>query len=153
MENKKILKIILIVSILIILIDQVSKILVNKFMPDETVLLQNVLVISKLENEGIAFGFNKQNVSNIVLTILILALIIRFIVNQKKNLSAKVLVYITMIMAGGFSNLIDRIFKGAVFDFIKIGNFPIFNLADFFIVIGWILFIIDVIKNIRDISV
>lgn len=153
MENKKILKIILIVSILIILIDQVSKILVNKFMPDETVLLQNVLVISKLENEGIAFGFNKQNVSNIVLTILILALIIRFIVNQKKNLSTKVLVYITMIMAGGFSNLIDRIFKGAVFDFIKIGNFPIFNLADFFIVIGWILFIIDVIKNIRDISV
>lgn len=152
MENKKILKIILIVSILVILIDQISKGLVNRFMPDETVLLQNVLAISKLENEGIAFGFNKQNISNIALTILILAIIIRFIINQKKNLTTKVLVFITMIMAGGLSNLIDRIFKGAVFDFIKIGDFPIFNLADFFIVIGWILFIIDVIKNIRDIS-
>lgn len=152
MESKKILRIILILVILIVLIDQISKILVDKFMPEETIILQNVLAITKYENEGIAFGFNKQNVSNIALTFLVLAIVIRFVVVQKKNLTTKVTIFLSMIIAGGISNLIDRIFRGAVFDFIKLGDFPIFNLADIFIVIGWILFVIDLIKNIRDIS-
>ena len=152
MESKKIFKIILILVIVIVLIDQISKILVDKFMPDETVILQNVLSITKYENEGIAFGINNQNVSNIALILLVLTIIIRFVITQRKNLTIKVTVFISMMIAGGISNLIDRIFRGAVFDFIEIGDIPIFNLEDSFIVIGWILFVIDLIKNIRNIS-
>lgn len=152
MKSKKILRIILIGVILIVFLDQLSKILVDKFMPEETIILQNVLSISKYENEGIAFGLNKQNISNIALIILVLAIVIRFVITQKEKLTTKVVVYLSMIIAGGISNLIDRIFRGAVFVFLEIGDFPIFNLADFFIVIGWILFIIDLIKNIRNIS-
>lgn len=152
MESKKILKIILIFVIAIVLVDQISKILVDNFMPEETIVLQNVLSITKYENEGVAFGINNQNISNIALILLVLAIIIRFVITQRKNLTIKVTVFISMIIAGGVSNLIDRIFRGAVFDFIEIGDFPIFNLADSFIVIGWILFVIDLIKNIRNIS-
>ena len=151
MESKKILKIILIFVIAIVLVDQISKILVDNFMPEETIVLQNVLSITKYENEGVAFGINNQNISNIALILLVLAIIIRFVITQRKNLTIKVTVFISMIIAGGVSNLIDRIFRGAVFDFIEIGDFPIFNLADSFIVIGWILFVIDLIKNIRNI--
>ena len=50
MENKKLLKVLLITIILLILIDQISKILVIKFLPDEKILIQNVLAISKVEN-------------------------------------------------------------------------------------------------------
>ena len=152
MESKKILKIILIFVIAIVLVDQISKILVDNFMPEETIVLQNVLSITKYENEGVAFGINNQNISNIALILLVLAIIIRFVITQRKNLTIKVTVFISMMIAGGISNLIDRIFRGAVFDFIEIGDFPIFNLADSFIVIGWILFVIDLIKNIRNIS-
>ena len=152
MESKKILKIILIFVIAIVLVDQISKILVDNFMPEETIVLQNVLSITKYENEGVAFGINNQNISNIALILLVLAIIIRFVITQRKNLTIKVTVFISMIIAGGVSNLIDRIFRGAVFDFIEIGDFPIFNLADSFIVIGWILFVIDLIKNIKNIS-
>lgn len=152
MESKKILKIILIVTILVILIDQVSKILIDLLVQNDIVILQNVLEISKFENEGFAFGINKQNISNIALTFLVLAIIIRFIVMQKKNLTIKTTIFLSMIIAGGISNVIDRFFRGAVLDFIKVGDFPVFNLADCFIVIGWILFVIDLIKNIKEIS-
>lgn len=152
MEGKKVLKIILIAVLLIILVDQISKILIDRFVQEDTVILQNVLEISKVQNEGIAFGLNKQNVSNIALTFLVLAIIIRFVVTQKKHLTIKTTIFISMMIAGGISNVIDRIFRGAVFDFIKIGDFPVFNIADSFIVIGWILFVIDLIKNIREVS-
>ncbi len=152
MEGKKIVKIILICVILMVFIDQLSKILVDKFMPEETVILQNVLTFSKIESGESALNLNKQNLSNIALFVLVLAIAIRFVITQKKNLKIKVVVYISMIIAGGFSNLIDRIFRGFVFEFIEIGDFPMFNLADFFIILGWILFVIDVIKNIRNVS-
>ena len=87
-----------------------------------------------------------------MLTFLVLAIIIRFLVTQKKNLNYKTTIFISMMIAGGISNVIDRIFRGAVFDFIKIGDFPVFNIADSIIVIGWILFVIDLIRNIREIS-
>ena len=44
-----------------------------------------------------------------------------------------------MVIAGGVSNLLDRVFRGYVVDFININdfiNFAIFNVADIFIVVG-----------------
>lgn len=55
-----------------------------------------------------------------------------------------------MICGGGISNLIDRICRGHVIDYIdinKIINYPIFNIADISIALGIILLIIYIIKN------
>lgn len=152
MENKKILKIILISIFLIILIDQVSKILINKFMPEETIILQNVLAIEKKAKEEAMFKFNKQNISDIILGVIALLIIIRFMIVQKERLKIVTTIYLSMMIAGGISNLIDIIFKGAVFDFFKVGKFPTFNIASLCIIIGWILFVVDFIKNSRNIS-
>lgn len=149
MEIKKIIKILLIVSICLIVVDQASKILIEKFAPDSCVVLTNVLEITKVENEGIAFGINKNNASNIALVLLILVIAVRFVITQRKFLTPKTVVFVSLMIAGGISNLIDRIARGSVFDFIKVGDFPVFNLADCFIVIGWILFVIDILKNLR----
>ena len=132
MELKRILKIMLSIVLVLIIIDQFSKIIVDVF------------VITKIENEGMAFGMNKNNLKNICLMLLVLTLIIRYVINQKKFMTLKTIIFISFIIAGGISNLVDRVFRGAVLDFIKVGNFPIFNLADIFIVLGWILFIINI---------
>jgi len=148
MELKKVFKIILIISLILIIIDQTSKILISNFIvEDVTIIPDNILTITKVENEGIAFGINKQNAGNIVVTIILLIVIFNYIISQKDSLKKSIIIYLSLIIAGGCSNLIDRIFKGAVFDFIKIGSFPVFNFADMIIVCGWFLFLIDFIKT------
>ena len=52
------------------------------------------------------------------------------------------LVAISMALGGGLSNIIDRIFRGGVLDFIKIPIIPNFNIADMSICIGWVLIVV-----------
>ena len=137
MEAKRILKILIIICIILIIIDQSSKILIKNYMDDDINIISDFIVITKLENEGMAFGINKKNIGNIIITTILLIAIIKY------NMNKKIVFFLSLIIAGGCSNLIDRIFKGAVFDFIKIGSFPVFNLADCFIVIGWFCFVIN----------
>lgn len=63
---------------------------------------------------------------------------------------------ISLVMAGGIGNLIDRIFRGRVIDYIDINNifqFPIFNLADIFVVVGSLIIILYLVqKTIKEIG-
>ena len=147
MKLKNIFKIIIILGIILIIIDQTSKILISNNLKSDFNLINDFITITRVENEGIAFGLNKQNLGNIVLSLIILIFIFNYIISQKNQLTKSVIIYLSFIIAGGISNVIDRIFKGAVFDFIKIGNFPVFNFADICIVVGWLLFVIAFLKN------
>lgn len=138
MKNK-IIKIILILAIILILIDQTSKILVSRFISEP--VGNNFIKLEIATNTGMAFGFNEGNGKNIFLTICVLALIINFIRTQIDRIDTKTSISLGIILAGGVSNLVDRIFRGGILDFIRIYNFPIFNIADMYIVIGWILLI------------
>lgn len=89
-----------------------------------------------LENRGIAFSLPLTGVPlqivTIFLIVLIMAAIIRFRVYQKKLL----FLFLVMILAGAVGNAIDRLSLGYVIDFISIGTFPVFNIADSFVSIG-----------------
>lgn len=96
-----------------------------------------------LENYGGAFGIGgNSTIFFILVNIVVLGIIIKFIISQKDRVDTKTLASFTFILAGGFSNLIDRIVRGFVVDYIdvtKLFDFPVFNIADIFIVIGWIM--------------
>ncbi len=142
-KNKKI-KLMIIITMVLILIDQVTKIMVQ--MMYQNPLQKGILGITLIQNTGMAFGLNSGNTKNIVLTILVLLIVINFIRRQKDKLDTKTAVSISLILAGGISNLIDRIMRGGIIDFIKIENFAIFNIADCYIVMGWVLFVICLVK-------
>lgn len=139
MKNK-VVKLLLIIIITLIVIDQTSKILVNNFLHES--VGNEYFKLETVTNTGMAFGFNDGNIKNILLTIFVLVIIIRFIKNQIERIDTKTMVAISLVLAGGISNLIDRFVRGGVLDFIKIYKFPIFNIADVFVVIGWILLVI-----------
>jgi signal peptidase II len=67
--------------------------------------------------------------------------LIFLIVNFSNNWS------LFLVIGGAVSNFLDRIFLGCVVDYFKIGAFPIFNLADVFVVGGVLFFVFKLIKK------
>ena len=127
MKNK-IVRGLLIIVITLIVIDQVSKILVSNFLKEP---VGNEFVgLEIVTNTGMALGFNEGNIKNILLTIFVLLIIIRFVKNQIERIDTKTMVAISLVLAGGIGNLIDRFFRGGVLDFIKLYKLPI-SWADF----------------------
>ena len=147
MKLKSIFKIMILICLILVIIDQTSKILVNNLIIEDITIVPEILTITKVENEGIAFGLNKQNLGNIGICLIVLVLIFNFIINQKDKMTKSMVIFLSLIISGGVSNVVDRIFRGAVFDFIKIGAFPVFNFADICIVVGWLLFLIGFLKD------
>lgn len=147
METKEIAKRTIIIAGIIIIIDQLLKVLAIKFCSNSNIdILSGIVSITKIENTGIAFGLNEGNLKNIIITSFIIFFMIRYLFTQKKFINKITLTTVDFIIAGGISNILDRIFRGGVIDFIKISNFPVFNLADICIVVGCILFGVYIIK-------
>lgn len=157
-SNKKITKkmILSIVLVLILLIvDQSFKIYVLKNNMDDKTIIQNTLQIDYVENKGGAFGIGQNSTITFVITnIIVLGLILRFIYIQREEMDTKTLIMLLLILAGGVSNFMDRISLGFVVDYINLFpqlNFPRINLADVYICVGWIAFIVTVaIRTLRD---
>ena len=134
----------------IFLLDRLSKIYVifldNKFFGSE-IFSSKFLNISLILNEGIAFGllsFNEKIFYNLLTFIILVIILIIFFMALKSYGFKKY--SLLMILGGALGNIYDRIFYGAVPDFIDfhIGNFHwfIFNVADIFITLGVIFMII-----------
>lgn len=69
---------------------------------------------------------------------IVLGIIVRFLILQFDKMNKATKIILSFILAGGSSNLLDRIFRGFVVDYIDVNkfiSFPIFNLADTYVVI------------------
>lgn len=105
-------------------------------------------------NRGIAWGIGSDlhDWYTTVLYIFIACLLLYFIYYLKNILHDKVLSIACMfILSGGISNFIDRVWYGAVIDFIQLHwhdwYFPVFNVADISISIGALFLLYDIIKQ------
>lgn len=140
MSKKKKIFLIVYITILLMLVDQTMKYVVQT--QDYNEIYFGIVEIKLTKNQGVAFSLNNGNIKNIIITSIVLALIINFIVKQINKFDKNTIYSVSFVLAGGITNLIDRIFKGGVVDFIKVKNFSVFNLADCYIVLGWILFVV-----------
>ncbi|NBI06898.1 signal peptidase II [Senegalia massiliensis] len=142
-----------IIPILIIILDQLTKYfsVVNLEGEAPIVLIENFLQLNYVRNYGAAFGImNSQRTFFLIITIIIVFGII-FYINKYNN--TKIMNYsLVMIIGGAIGNFIDRLRVGYVIDFIDVNfgevyDFPVFNIADSFIVIGTILLVILVMTD------
>ena len=93
-------------------------------------------------NTGTAFGlFQNQTVVLTIASIIAIGFIVYF--HRKHGSDAWwSRVTIGLLLGGAFGNLVDRLIARAVTDFIDVGPWPIFNLADSSIVVGIVLLIL-----------
>ena len=88
--------------------------------------------ITSITNTGTAFGlFSSNNFLHLILTALLLGISL-YLYKKESSLRQGLL----FILAGGTGNLLDRIFRGHVLDFLDFKLWPVFNLADTFIALG-----------------
>ncbi len=118
---------------ILVFIDQISKYLFTGKYYDF-----GFFAINYVRNYGISFGLF-QGINNWVILISFLALIFLYY-NKEEFKNSKVL--LTLIVSGIIGNLIDRIFRGFVVDFIDFKVWPVFNFADVYLVLGITLFIL-----------
>ena len=154
-------KIYFLISILIFIVDIVSKYFVEKFI--QPIYMKNIigdiLIFAYTRNYGVAFGFLNnlpeaiKNIMPLILKIIvavamILIIFIMIAINQKKQKFS--MIGFTMILGGAIGNLVDRIMRGYVTDFISMGfnetiRFPYhYNIADASITIGIVIIVIGV---------
>ena len=137
--------------LLLILFDQGIKLLVLKTIVDKPVIIiDNFLKFIYIKNTGAAFGFlgNSTNIL-VILTVMLLYYLINEI---RRNIDSKLsIVSLSLIISGAIGNLIDRLFRGYVIDYISFTLFKremaVFNVADIFITFGVILLMYIIIRD------
>jgi len=142
LKNKRVL-IFSIISIMLIVIDQIIKLwsFNSLRMGNSITIISNILELDYLENRGAAFGIFQGNVVALaIISIMIMVIIIVYMVKNKIKNQIFLLALI-FIISGGIGNLIDRIFRGFVIDYIELLfiKFPVFNMADVYVFLGAIL--------------
>lgn len=130
-------------GLLLAVLDQIIKYLIvnNLDIAQDIEVINNFFYITYIKNSGAAFGiFQNGGIILIALSIVALIGLIRYIVVDKNITKLESISY-SLVFAGILGNLIDRVFNGYIVDYLDFYifgyNFPVFNLADMCIVIGF----------------
>ena len=138
-------------SIFIVLIDQFTKYLMtynNKLFIDKDFLL---FKLDFVKNYGAAFNIFSGSRIFLSLISILFSILLIYLIFRKNTLNSIDLYSYSFILGGTIGNGIDRIYKGFVVDFINLNiiNFPVFNIADISINIGFIFLLYSIFKNNR----
>lgn len=140
------------ISGIIIILDQLTKVLVRVFMPDMShSVIGDFFRMTHVQNYGAAFSLSfggpVLNRLIFILISIIFLIVIYFIMNKTES-KVEHIAY-SMVIGGAIGNLIDRIVLGSVTDFLDFDfpdfimhRWPIFNIADSSIVLAIITLLI-----------
>ena len=138
-------------SIFIVLIDQFTKYLMfynKKLFVNKDFLL---FKLDFVKNYGAAFNILSGSRIFLSLISILFSILLIYLIFRKNTLNSFDLYSYSFILGGTIGNGIDRIYKGFVVDFINLNiiNFPVFNIADISINIGFIFLLYSIFKNNR----
>ncbi len=135
-----------ILSIIFTILDQASKYSVINYLNKDIEVINNFFYLIYTKNNGAAFSIlTDKRIFLIIITLLIIGSLIYYII--KNEISSKIeILSFSLIIGGSIGNLIDRVVRGYVVDFISVKifgyHFPIFNIADSLICIGVFILLI-----------
>lgn len=136
-----------------IILDQITKILAEVFLKSNGTfpIIKNALHLTYVENLGAAFGMLADS-RWLFMVVSVVAILVfgayLYLGHAESTLSA---VALAMMTSGGIGNMIDRIFRGYVIDFIdfRLINFAVFNGADSLVCVGAGLLILSLLLGLH----
>ena len=127
--------------------DQLFKLLVLRFLAGgpSVMVIPGLLQLTYVENRGAAFGIFQGRVGLLSLVTLAVLIALAVFLERGSVRHPAGRWSFCLILAGGFGNLIDRVFRGFVVDYLDVSplfSFPVFNFADCCVVCGSILLVL-----------
>ena len=121
-------------------LDQVTKFVVRQTLDwRDSWPAEGIFRFTHVHNTGSAFGlFQGQNLALLVVSLLGVG-VLAYIYHTQERPGRLMRASIALMLGGALGNLTDRIWQGHVTDFVDIGPWPVFNLADSAIVVGLIM--------------
>lgn len=142
--NKNLMRFWLMVAMLasiVVLLDFAVKTYMLRFSIGETIWSSGLLHLTLQKNKGVAFSIPLEGAMLIIILLVVVAILAWFVYKHFCFDSAWSLVLLGLLTGGAVGNLIDRLRFGEVTDFIGVGDFPLFNLADSAITISGIILV------------
>lgn len=141
------------VALVVVALDQITKAWVVRTLGPTTMtnfipVVGDTARIAYSHNTGVAFSLFEGHPEILAgAAVLIISGAIYFYATQLPNHRPTIQLIMGLIMGGAFGNLIDRVRLGYVVDFIQVGWFPIFNLADSAITVGAALLMLQFLRD------
>jgi signal peptidase II len=151
-------KIYVAISALVVVVDQLTKMLVDRFMNlhESRLLVDGILRLTYVQNRGAAFGILSeadlpyQSLLFAVVSLAALGAIAAYAWRLPAR-SRLPQIALALIMGGALGNLLDRARLGYVIDFVdaywRLHHWPAFNVADSAISVGVVLLVIDILRQ------
>lgn len=141
-----------ILTLVIFIIDQISKSIISTYLTlnKSIEVINNFFYLRYINNTGASWGIlSNSRILLIILSLLAIIILIRYMYSFKKTKLN--LIGFGFLLGGILGNLSDRILYGYVRDFLDFiifkYDFPVFNIADIFIVLGVIILVISIIRG------
>ena len=131
-------------ALIILLLDQLTKFIIRvNFQLNESIpVIKNIFHFTYITNTGSAFGlFKGLNILFILFSLVVIAVTLYFLGKIKEN-ERMIQLSVGLLLGGTLGNLVDRLFHGAVTDFLDFRVWPVFNVADSAITISVTMLII-----------
>lgn len=122
------------IGVAVILVDQLTKWWATTitYIP----VLGDFFSFRYAENTGIAFSLPLEGLILQIITLLFIALLAVLFYRMKAWTSWPKALFFGLVFGGAVGNALDRFIRGFVVDFLSVGSFPIFNIADTAVTLG-----------------
>lgn len=133
MKDKKQKRIIIFLCLGLVLLDQILK--------------AGIIFLGKTSFQNLERQALEENIKYILLSIIAIGVLIRYIKSNNLYITFATRIILSFAVAGAISNMLDRIIRGYVVNYISIPNFAEINLAYIYIIIMWIGMAVILTKN------
>lgn len=133
---------VIVIAVVVTAIDALSKIWVRYALKHHAVHVGGAIWLRLQYNSGISFSFNETRTALTTVVTLVVALVVVAVGLRARGGLATV--GFGLLIGGGVANVVDRLSASPhqVTDFIALGSFPVFNLADVAITVGFITLLV-----------